>query len=181
MSAVSFAEGALVALAMALGGSALLAVATPLLGVGVARLLLAVTLTSAYLVYLLARRARRGGRALTVLAWAALLALCLTLAPTLLMLVASLVAGLSVLRTLLFARGPLAALADLALGAVSVALGAWAWLASGSLALALWTAGLAQAAHVWLPGRRARPRRDAVTDFDAAARGAEQALARLSP
>ncbi|MGE0860610.1 MAG: hypothetical protein AB7P42_15985, partial [Gammaproteobacteria bacterium] len=82
---------------------------------------------------------------------------------------------------LLFARGPLAALADLALGAATLALGAWAWLASGSLALALWTAGLVQAAHVWLPGRRARAGRDAATDFDAAARGADEALARLAP
>lgn len=181
MSAVTYAEGALLALLFALGGAALLALAAPLLGAGAARVLLAATLASTYLVYLLARRGRRGGRALALLLWGAFLTLCLTLAPTPLMLSACLLAGLSLLRALLFARGPLAALADLALGAVTLALGVAAWLASGSLALALWTAGLVQAAHVWLPGRRVRARRDAATDFDAAARGADEALARLAP
>ncbi len=181
MSAVTFAEGALLALLLALGGAALLTLTTPLVGTGAARVLLAATLASAYLVYLLARRARRGGRALTLLIWAAFLALGLALAPTLFVLITCLLVGLSLLRTLLFARGPLAALADLALGAVTLALGVAAWLASGSLALALWTAGLVQAAHVWLPGRRVRARRDAATDFDAAARGADEALARLAP
>lgn len=181
MSAMSFAEGTLLALAAALGGVALLSLMTPVIGAGPARVLLAATLASAYLVYLLARRARRGGRALVLVVWAACLTLALGLAPTLLALIVSLLAGLSLLRTLLFARGPLAALADLALGAVTLALGAWAWLASGSLALALWTGGLVQAAHVWLPGRRARVARDLDADFEAAARGADETLARLAP
>lgn len=181
MSDVTYVEGALLALLLALGGTALLALATPLVGAGAARVLLAATLTSAYLVYLLARRARRGGRALALLIWAAFLTASLAFTPTLFVLSACLLVGLSLLRTLLFARGPLAVLADLALGAATLALGVAAWLASGSLTLALTTAGLVQAAHVWLPGRRVRARRDAATEFDAAARGADEALARLAP
>ncbi len=184
MTRPSFAEGVAVALAAALGGGALFAALAPWLGAAPALRLLAAGLGLAYVLYLLGRGERRAGRPTTLALWAAA-ALLLWLLPLGLPLYLLAHLGLVwLVRSLHFHAGPLAALADLALGGLALAAALWAAERTGSVALALWCLFLVQALFVAIPARPGGAPAAAAGDggrrFERAERSAHAALRRLS-
>jgi hypothetical protein len=182
MRAPGFGEGVAVALAGATGAGVLL---FALAGVVDGALALRVVVASAglgYFLYLLAGTGVRVGRPSAVIAWCLFTGVTLALDPPLLLHLCTQVGLASLLRGLRVHRSVLPALADLVIGAVSVAAAVWAAERTGSVFIATWSLLLVQAAHVVIP-RRGHHRGGGAPSgepFARARRSAESALRRLS-
>jgi hypothetical protein len=181
MNAPSFLEGAALALALSLAGTAALAALGFFLPFGLALRLMIAGLGLAYLAYLLFRSPARSGRATACLLWAALTAVAWP-GPLAGFGLAQL-AGLWLARSLCFHVRFAAILADLLLNGLALAAGLWAAGRTGSVFAALWCFFLTQAWFSSLGGPAWRGRgSDPPTEdrFERAYRAAETALRRLS-
>lgn len=184
MKRPSFLEGAGVALALAVAGGVAFTLLVPLLAGGVVLKGIAAAAGLAYLLYLLARSGTRAGRVTAVAAWALATAAAWWLAPSLLLYLLVQAGVLWLLRSLLFHRGLLAAVADLGLTGLGLLAAGWALVRTGSVGAALWCFFLVAALFVAIPARF--PRRAAAEDgvpadrFRQAQRTAEAALRRLA-
>lgn len=179
MSRPGFMEGALTALVLAVAGAALAHVLPPLLGTAAAWRLVVVCLAGAYLGYLLCRSVEKTGRivvpclwiAATLLGWTLLEPASLTLLQ---------IALVWLIRALYYHGGVLAALADLGLSGLALAVGLWA-LGTGSWLLGLWSFFLVQAFFTWIPSSRpSTPDTEPDAAFEQARDLAEAALRRLA-
>lgn len=178
MSRPGFMEGVWIALALAVSGAALIHLLQPLAGTSTALRLVVTALAGVYLGYLLHRSPAKTGRivvpcvwaAVTVAGWASLGAVSLALLQ---------IGLVGLIRALYYHGGLLAALADLSLSGLALAVGVWA-LGSGSWLLGLWSFFLVQALFTWIPSRRPFAAHDGPDDaFERARSLAEAALRRL--
>ena len=183
----TFARGVAAAFVIALAGSALFAGAILVVTPATALTLLIPMVVGAYVLYLLRHAPDRTGRVAVFALWAACaLALGLCGASWALTIAAHAVL-VWLVRALYFHAGVLPVLADLALGVLALAGGAWAATQTGSPFLALWTFFLVHALFVAIPQSlgssvpAARGHDDASPEpFQQARRAAEAALRRLS-
>jgi hypothetical protein len=186
MRAPGILEGAGVALAAAILGTGVMAVATSVLAAPLVLRGTVAVLGLGYLLYLLAPGPRRTGKVTMVLLWAVITAATLALDPPLLLHLVAQLALVSGARAVWIHRGVLPALADLALCAASVAVSVWAADRTGSLFLVIWCVMLVQSAFVLIPRRRSAgsdrssPSTCGDPRFTRAHRAAEAALRRLS-
>ncbi|WP_295444296.1 hypothetical protein [uncultured Thiodictyon sp.] len=185
MNRPTFLEGALVALAAALGASVLHTGLRLALWPGQALTLTTATLGLGYLLYLVSRSGERAGRVLLVLAWVPATGTALALVPGVWPQVLMQLGLVWVARVWCFHATPGAALLDLGLILSGAAAGLWAGVHSGSLFLALWCLFLIQALFAAIPARPGH-RADRTTTpgappdpFDLACRAAEGALRRI--
>lgn len=183
MTRPTFLEGAGVALALAVAAGVGFVALVPLFaGVLVLKAAVAAA-TLAYLLYLLSRSGARAGRVTAVAAWAATTLAAWWFAPSLLLYLAAQAGFVWLLRSLLFHRGLLAALADLGLTALGLVAAGWALERTGSVGAAFWTFFLVAACFAFIPPRF--PRRAEVEPatpdrFQQAHRTAESALRALA-
>lgn len=181
MKRPSFLEGAGLALAAAVTTGLGLPAVAWLLSPGDALALLLAALSLAYLLYLLARAPRRVGRLVSLTVWSLVTGSLWILSASLPVQVLAHLGLLSLLRSLYFHAGPLAALADLGLTGLALAAAVGAYLHTGSAFLAVWCLFLVLALWVLIPMRGRRRRREPGDDpFERAHRGAELALRKLA-
>jgi hypothetical protein len=182
MSRPTVLEGALVALIGAVSGTLAFAALAWALPAGTAVRLVTAALGIAYLIYLLGRSRDHVGRLAVLALWVLTAVALWILTPSVPLYLAGHLGVLSLVRSLYFQQGPLGALADLGLTALSLMAGAGAFLHTGSLFLAIWSLFLVQAMFVFVPDR-ASPKGVASRDddrFGRAHRAAEEAVRKLS-
>lgn len=185
MTRPSFLEGALVALAAAIGAA---------LGDGGLRLLLPATqsltlvlagLGLGYLLYLLVRSREPAGRVLSLLVWLAATGASLALVPSPLAQAVAQLGLVWIARVWRFQRTPIAALLDLGLILAGGLAALWTFAYTGSLFLAVWSLMLIQALFAAIPARPGHPPdrgpRSDPDPFEQARRAAESALGQLEP
>ncbi len=183
MKRLSFFEALCFAVALSAAGTVLAHVLSPWFGVALISRGLCTLLGLAYVLFLLVRSRLQRGRVSLLLGW-----LCAALAipvfcPSLLSMAAAHLTLIWLTRALLFHTSMLTALADLAVSALSLAVGCWALLETGSVFASLWSLCLVQAGCALLPLRlrkSAEARSDDELRFSRAARAAEQALRSLA-
>lgn len=182
--ATTLGGGVVAAALLAAAGAALLALLGPLAGAQTAARLVVALLGFAYVLYVLGQAQARVGRVTAVAIW---------------MLVATTVwaAGLSwpyfvlvhvamawLVRALYLRANFVAALADLGLCVLGLALAVWAGQRTGSAFLAFWCLFFTQAFHVEIPAalgaRASRNDEDTGLAFERAHRAADAALRRAS-
>jgi hypothetical protein len=180
----SLGTGLVVALVLSACGAALLAAATPWLGLATALRAVIALLGLAYTLYVIARSGERVGRVTTVACWLASASLVWLLSPPLAGYVLAHVGLVWLARSLYYYSGLMPALADLGLSVLGAAFAVWAAQRSGGAWLAFWCFFLVQAFHVLIPASltsRGSAAPDAADDaFRRAHRAAESALRRLS-
>jgi hypothetical protein len=180
MKRPGFLQGVLVAAILAFVGGTVLAVLTPLTGIGVAIRLFVPAISLAYVLYLLRASNERAGRVATVSLWSALAIVTWWIAPPLPLYVLVHVAAIWLVRTLFFHSGFVAPILDMGLSAIAVSAFVWALTRTGSAMLALWTFFLVQALFIAIPKRlprRRQPARAADNEgFERARRQADEAL-----
>jgi hypothetical protein len=185
MSRPSFLEGALVALAAAIGASIGYSGLRLALPASDALTLVLAALGLGYLLYLLARGWEPAGRVLLVLVWLAATGISLALFPLPLFQAATQAGLIWIPRVWCFERTPLAALLDLGLIGAGGLAALWTLLSTGSLFLAVWSLMLVQALFCAVPARPGHvPDLGPVAapdPFDLARRAAEVALSRIEP
>jgi hypothetical protein len=186
-SSPGFLEGVAVAAVAAVAGGSIHALGWLLLGPADSRALALAAVGLGYLVYLLWCSPEPAGRLSVVVAAVAATVMALLLAPAWTLPVQLGLVWLT--RSIWLQRGPLAAIADLALVALGLGGALWAIGASGSLAAALWTFFLVQAlfpvlgaaaARVMPAGSGADGTADAGQRFEQAERTAAASLRRLA-
>ena len=147
-------------------------------------LLIVITLSLAYLLFLLKRSRSRQGRIVTIALW-----LTISLGGWLLglSLIAQILLQLSmiwIIRSLYFHTSLFAALLDLILVVMASAAGVWAILQTGSFIAAVWCFFLAQSLFVAIPDittrKRTTPTADTDDQFQNAHRIAQEAVRKLS-
>lgn len=183
MNRPSFLEGVVVALVASLAGTAVDASLSLFLYPGSAPRLVIAGLGLAYVLYLLGRSQERMGRLTSLLVWLLVAGLTGLLAPPLALYLLIHLGLLWLARALYHHASPLAALLDLGLVFLGLAMGLWAIGQSNSLFLGLWCFFLVQALFGALPvrwGGGSPPSEDAGERFERAHRTAEAALRRLS-
>ena len=181
MKRPSFIEGTGLALAAAVTTGLGLPALAWLLSPGDALALLLAALSLAYLLYLLARTPRRVGRLVSLAVWLLVTGSLWLLAASLPVQVLAHLGLLSLLRSLYFHAGPLAALADLGLTGLALTAAVGAYLHTGSGFLAVWCLFLVLALWVLIPTSGRRRRQGLGEDpFERAHRGAELALRKLA-
>jgi hypothetical protein len=185
MSRPDFMEGALVALAAAIGVSVGYSGLRLLLPAAETLTLVLAALGLGYLLYLLARSREPAGRVLLALVWLAATGSALTLIPGPLAQAASQLGLIWIGRVWCFHRTPLAALLDLGLVLAGGLTALWAIVHTGSLFLAVWSLMLIQALFAAIPARPGHaPDLGPMAEpdpFDLAQRAAETALSRIDP
>ena len=181
MNAAGFWRGTLAALVLSTAGALAFKIFAPLTGSGLGLKLVALGLSAAYLLWLLARHEARVGRVASVAAWSLAAALLLAVDPALWtwLLVQ---AGLIWLLRCLYAHDSLrAALLDAGLNGLALAAAIATAAHTRSLFLSLWCFFLLQALYVLIPGAAVRPgTADDRDPFEHAERAAESALRRLA-
>ena len=179
MSRPGFIEGALVALAAAICAAIAGAMLPPLIGTAGALRVLVAGLVGAYLCYLIGRSRETSGRVVIPLLFLAASVAGWALPQTAFVLMHVLL--LSLVRSLYFHGGALAALADLGLSTLATAGAAWA-MGTESWTLAAWTFFLIQALFPWIPCVTGPRQSEAPPDdrFEAARTMAQAALERLA-
>ena len=179
-----FLEGALVAVVGSAGAGVTFAALAGVVPLGLALSGVVTAVALGYLLYLLSRTPRRVGRVTALAGWLVLTGAMVVLDPPLVIHVLVQAGALWLVRALHYHRSVLGALADLGLGALSLAAAAWALERSGSVALAVWCLLLVQALFVAIPAEGPRASRAAPEpdddSFERAHRSAEQALRRMS-
>lgn len=176
-----FREGAIVALIIATGGALGQSALVWMLPEGAGTRLLIGLLGLAYLIYLLHRSPQRAGRVTTLALWLVAAGLLWFGWPPVSLYLLGHVGLLWLARSLHFHRGPLGALADLALTALALTAALGALLHTGSLFLALWCLFLVQALFVFVPDRGGSGIRGPEEDrFERAHRSAEAAVRQLT-
>ena len=183
MSRPSFLEGALVALAAAVGAAVGYSGLRLLFPASQTLTLVLTALGLGYLLYLLARGPAPAGRVLLVLVWLAATGASLALVPGPLTQAATQLGLVWIGRVWCFQRTPLAALLDLGLILAGGLAARWAVLHTGSLLLAVWSLMLIQALFTSIPARPGQaPDLGPLAEpdpFDLARRAAETALSRI--
>lgn len=186
MRSPSFLHGVVVAFVLSFFASALFTALTLVLASGPVLRLLIPLLGFAYVLYLVGRSRERTGRVIAVILWLVTAAVTFFLAPPLPLYLIIHVGMVWLIRSLYFYSSALAALLDLALSAISLAVAIWAAVWSGSVFLTVWCFFLVQALFSAIPrslsrGTRKsdRPGRDE-EPFEHAHRMAEAAVRRLS-
>ena len=181
MKRPSFLEGAGLALAAALTSGLGLPALSWLLSPGDALALLLAALSLAYLRYLLVRTPQRAGRLVSLTVWLLVTGLLWILSASHPVQVLAHLGLLSLLRSLYFRAGPLAAVADLGLTGLALTAAIGAYLHTGSAFLTVWCLFLVLALWVLIPTSGRRRRQDPGDDpFERAHRSAELALRRLA-
>lgn len=182
--APSLGTGLAAALVLALSGAAVLAVLTPMVGLGSALRAVVALLGFAYVLYTLSRSGERVGRVTVVVLWLLAAAAAWIVSVPFAGYVLIHVGMLWLVRSLYFYSGVLPAVADLGLSALGIAFAVWAAQRSGSAALALWCFFLVQAFHVLIPAAIEKHASKLANDddqaFTRAHRAAEAAVRRLS-
>lgn len=183
--APGFFQGALLAVLLSLGASAVYAVLVPVIGAGASLRLLIALCALVYILYLLSGSRERVGRITVLSVWAAVTgALYLLTLPVLLYAVAQ-AAMLWLIRALYFYSGVVPALADLGLNALALCAALWAGLHTHSFGVSVWCFFLTQALFVFIPkdtkmpAQRSRPM-TGDNRFEQAYRSAESAVRKLS-
>jgi len=177
-----FFGGVAIAFVFAVVAAALFASLTPWCSTSLVIRLIATVLGGSYMLYLLWRSAERTGRIVTVTTWCTSAALIGWLAPSLPVFLIAHVALIWLVRSLYFHSSIVAALSDLGLGALALAVAIWAAKSSNSLFLTTWCFFLVHALFVVLPNSApaSAPVDDANNQtFQRARRSAEAALRRL--
>lgn len=181
MNAAGFWRGTLAALVLSTAGTLAFKAFAPLTGSDIGLKLVALGLSAAYLLWLLARHEARVGRVASVAAWCLAAALLLAINPELWtwLLVQ---AGLIWLLRCLYAHDSLrGALLDAGLNGLAMAAAIATAGHTRSLFLSLWCFFLLQALYVLIPGTATRRRTvDDQDPFEHAERAAESALRRLA-
>lgn len=184
MNRPSFLEGVGVALLASLAGAALFTSLGLFLPSGAALRLVIAGLGLAYALYLMSRSQERLGRVTSLLVWLLVAGLTWLLAVPLPLYLLIHLGLLWLLRALYFYSSLLAALLDLGLLLLGLAMGLWAGSQAGSLFLSLWCFFLIQALFGALPAQlSAKPQasqQDSGERFAEAHRNAEAALRSLS-
>ena len=186
MSRPSFLEGAGVALVSSIVGGGVMILLLPLFSGALLLAGIAAAIGLGYLLYLLRRTRARVGKVSMLALWAAVTAVTFAVDPPLVLHAVAQLTVVWIARSLFIHDSVLAALADLAVCAASLAAAAWAAHHTGSLALTLWCLMLVQAAFVAIPGTARGTSRGAAMaprdddPFQRAHRAAEAALRRLS-
>jgi len=183
MTRPTFLEGAGVAFAIAVASGVAFVVLVPLFAGTLVLKGTVAAATFAYTLYLLARSGAKAGRVTAVAAWAVTCAVAWWFAPSLLLYLAAQVGFVWLLRSLLFHRGLLAALADLGLTTLGLVAAGWALERTGSVGAAFWTFFLVAACFAFIPPRfPRRPSTEPTTPdrFQQAHRAAETALRDLA-
>jgi len=184
MKRPSFLEGAGFALTIAVAGGITFVLLVPLLAGSLVLKGVVAVASLTYLLYLLARGPGRAGRVTAITAWVLMTVVAWWFAPSLLLYLLAHAGFIWLLRSLLFHSGVLAALADLGLTVLGLAVAGWALTRTGSVGAALWCFFLVTALFVAIPARF--PRR-AVSDDDGSSdrfrqahRSAEAALREIT-
>lgn len=182
MKQPTFLEGALLALIAAVSGSVLFS-ALNLIVPGDTLLRLLISLLSlGYIGYLMTRSHKRLGRITAFGSWVLATVTGLLLLPSLLLFVLLHCGFIWIIRSLYIHNGVPAAVADLALTALSLTAAVWATLQSGSLFLTIWCFFLMQALFVAIPkswsAKQVRPE-PGEESFDQAWQTAQKALSKM--
>ena len=182
MKQPTFLEGALLALVAALAGTVLFSALNLILPADTTLRLLVSLLSLAYTGYLMFRSRERLGRITALGSWILTSMTGFLLAPSLLIFVLLHCGFIWIIRSLYIHNGVLAAIADLALTALSLAAAVWATVQSGSLLLSLWCFFLTQALFVLIPknwsGKQVRSE-PVEAGFEQAYQTAQRALSKL--
>lgn len=192
VKAPGFNEGLAVAAVASIAGSAIHSILPLFLPPDTAMRFTVVGLGLGYLLYLLARSPVRVGRVLALAVWAAVAVGTWLWSPPWPIYLAGHLGTIWLIRSFCFHGGVLAALADLILNTLAVALAFWALTHTGSGLIVLWCFFLVQALFAFIPQhpvrRQAGPTRPspetagnaAAESFETAHRVAETALRALA-
>ena len=184
MKRPGFYEGVLVAVIASVAGVVLYDILTMFFGIAFSARAMAAVVGTAYLVYLLWRSTKKSGRISAVLFWAVSLFGLWLFDPSFVVYLILLMAVLWLIRSFAYYRSILSALADFGLSGLGFMAGLWAYLASGSLLLALWTLFLVQALFALIPMQWSRSHQANQSHQDdtflRAHRNAEAALRKLT-
>jgi hypothetical protein len=183
MNGLSFVNGVLAALLASLLGSIAYFSLGFLFSSEWGMRLLISALAVAYCLYLLVGSTERSGRITLLLLYCGGLAAVWLFYLPLLGFAFWHVLAISVLRSLFFHNGVIAACADLALGMLGLAAAFWALLQSDSVFLSIWCFFLCQALFVYIPGRpcpHLPVNPDSAAEFNRAYQAAEEAVRKLS-
>ncbi len=184
MKTVTFSEGVVIALLASMFGSIGFFALTFFCPDNFAIRLLISGLAFAYSLYLLNRSQKSVGRIMVMLAWFVLLVTLWLFYPLLTLFLLLHVLAIWLVRCLYFYSSLFASLADLGLGALSIASAFWALYYTGSLFLTVWCFFLVQALFVYIPTGNNRPNPDRAstseTEFKRAYQTAEAAVRKLS-
>jgi hypothetical protein len=178
----SLTHGIVVAALLAVAGGAMFAALTVWFTPHVALRWVATLLAGSYGLYLLSNTTQRTGRIVAVFCWCAGAIGIATFVNSLALFLIAHTAMIWLLRSLYFHNSIVAALADLGLSALALAVAVWAAMSSASVWLALWCLFLTQALFVLLP--RKHPESSVHdggnnSEFERARRSADAALRRL--
>lgn len=180
-----FMHGVIVAAALAFIASALVALLTPFVGLGLVIRVLIPALGLAYLLHLLSRSQKRTGRVTAITLWFVLALLTWWLTPPLPLYLLIHVAAIWLLRSLYFYSSLIPAVMDMGLSILSLATAVLTISHSGSVFLATWSFFLVQALCSAIPtmfrGKHKTvhyPAKDA-EGFERAKRQADAALRQL--
>lgn len=178
-----FFTGVLVALVLSIAGAAMLGAGHLVVGGSFAFKLVIALLAAAYLGFLLSRSEVKVGRMVASGVWVAAAALILGLVESPGVYLVLHVGLIWLIRSLYFHNGLLAALADLGLCALGLAVAVWALAQTGSMLLGIWCFFLLQALFVGIrPIDSSRKTDQGVFQraaFERARRDAEKAIQRL--
>ena len=184
MKTVTFFEGVVIALLASLFGSIGFFALTFFCPSEFTLRLLISALAIVYCLYMLNRSRKSVGRIMVMLAWFTLLVTLWLIFPPLTLFLLLHVLAIWLVRCLYFYSSLFASIADLGLGAFSVASAFWALHHTGSLFLTVWCFFLVQALFVFIPTGIKRPNVDKAstseTDFKRAYQIAEAAIHKLS-
>ncbi|MDH4048712.1 MAG: hypothetical protein OEW68_00540 [Gammaproteobacteria bacterium] len=183
MKRPGFFHGVAAAAVLGFAASAVIAVLTPLLGLGTVIRLLIPGLALAYILYLFSRNEEKTGRATTLALWAAMSLVAWWFAVPLPFYLLMHAAAIWLVRSLYFYSGVVPSLLDMGLTGVSIVTSIWALSRTGSVFLGTWCFFLVQALFAAIPQsltKRPRIPQPASDDgFDRARRQADTALKQL--
>ena len=183
MKRPGFLHGVMAAAVLGFTASAIIAVFTPFVGVGLVTRLVVPALALGYLLYLFTRNDETTGRVTTLVLWSAMTVATWWIAPPLPFYLLIHVGAIWLVRSLYFYSGVLPSLMDMALTGFGLVASVWALSRTGSVFLGTWCFFLVQALFTAIPrsiGSKPAPAELAVTsEFERARRQADAALRQL--
>lgn len=186
MKRPSFFEGVAVGLIASIAGSALFFTLNVFLPFTSLVELIITGISFAYLIYLLARSPEKIGRLVVLSIWSVIATISWIMSLPIVVFVLVHVAMVWLVRSLYFYSSILAAMTDLGLTGLSIAVGIWAGWHTESVLLSIWCFFLTQALFVFIPSSKAKQAATQTSSsnsedaFASAQRSAEAALRKLS-